>query len=87
MRLTPEAVALVRRSLELANLNPASAGVRVREAGGELRPRFVASPEPTDEIVEADGVRVFVDPRLAASRPEAVIGVSHEHERLVLLDG
>jgi hypothetical protein len=87
MRLTPQAIDLVRRSLAQAKLDPATAGVRLREVGGELRPRFVEGPEAGDHVIEADGLRIFIHPQLAERAPDAVVGVSQEHEQLVLLGG
>lgn len=82
--ITPDALALVRRSLELAKLDPARAGVRLRRAGGEVMPRFATDPEAGDEVVEEDGVRVFVARPIADSAVRIEIGVSDEHERLVV---
>lgn len=84
VRITSEALDIVRRSLELAKLDPAEAGVRLREAGGQVMPRFAREPEPTDEVVEADGLRLFVERQLVERYADAEIAVSDEHERLIL---
>lgn len=77
---------MIRRSLELAKLDPSQSGVRLRRAGGEIRPRFVTEPQPTDEVVEAGGIRVFVAREIVAEHPEAEIAVTPEHETLVVRD-
>lgn len=81
--VTPAAAGLIRRSLELAKLDPADAGVRLRLAGGAVRPRFATAPEPDDEIVDLDGVRLFVD-RALVTGDDVTVDVSDEHEQLVI---
>lgn len=82
--VTPQALDVLRRSFELARHDPSEVGVRLREIDGVLQPRFVAQPQPEDTVVEVEGVRIFVDARIAQSNPDAEIGVSEEHERLVV---
>ncbi len=82
VRLTPEAVAVVKRSLELAGADPSTMAVRLRMAGGQIRPRFVTAPEPDDIVAEAEGVRVFIDSSLVDGDVE--IGVTSEHDQLVV---
>jgi Fe-S cluster assembly iron-binding protein IscA len=83
VRITEEALAVVRRSLELAGADPAEMAVRLRQAGGAIRPRFVTEPEPTDVIVETNGVRVFVAESIAGEG-DVEIGVTPEHDELVV---
>lgn len=82
VRITPEALVVIRRSLELAGADPAEMAVRVRVAGGAVRSRFVTDPEPTDVIVEADGIRVFVAEDLATNDVE--IAVTDDHDQLTV---
>lgn len=82
VHITPDALEVLRRSIEMAGIT--DGGVRLRPAGGEIRPRFASGPEEGDEIVEAEGVRVFVDPRITAETPDVEIGVTAEHETLVV---
>jgi Fe-S cluster assembly iron-binding protein IscA len=84
VEVTPQARELIARSLELARHDPAEVGVRLRLVGDEVMPRFAPAPEATDEVVETEGVRVFVDARILAIAPDVVIAVSEEHERLVV---
>lgn len=85
--LTPEAVEVIRRSLELAGADTDELGVRLRVAGGQVRPRFAPAPEPGDVVVEAGDVRVFVERSVAESHPEVEIAVSAEHDTLVVRPG
>jgi hypothetical protein len=83
VRITDEALDVVRRSLELAGADPSEMAVRLRLAGGAIRPRFVAEPEPDDVILEAGGIRVFVASAVAGSG-DVEIGVTEEHDELVV---
>ncbi|HVL81912.1 MAG TPA: iron-sulfur cluster biosynthesis family protein [Actinomycetota bacterium] len=84
VHVTDAAADVIRRSLQQAEALPEDVGVRLRVAGGQVRPRFAPAPEPTDEVVELEGVRVFVDRQIADSAPEVTIDVSDEHETLVV---
>lgn len=80
--MTPQALDVIRRSLELAKADPSKVAVRLRLAGGAIRPRFATEPSEGDAIVEAGGVRIFVATEIVSGDIE--IGVSHEHETLVV---
>ena len=84
VHVSEAAAGVIRRSLAQGGYDPADVGVRLRIAGGEVRPRFAQAPEPTDEVVEADGVRVFVDHAIASSAETVTIDVAAEHETLVV---
>ncbi len=53
-------------------------------AGGAVRPRFAPAPGETDEVVDADGVRVFVSRSIVELHESIEIAVSPEHEQLVV---
>jgi hypothetical protein len=60
-------------------------GVRLRVAGGAVRPRFVPGAEEGDETVEAGGLRVFVAREiLDANGGDVEIDVTPEHESLTV---
>ncbi len=82
--LTEAAIDLIRNSLELAKADPASVGVRLRVAGGMVRPRFVETPEEGDETVVADGIRVFIAKQIVDELGEVVVEVTPEHGQLVV---
>ncbi len=75
---------VVRRSLELAGADPNQMGVRLRMAGGAVRPQFVAEPLEGDEIVEEGGVRVFIARSIIDEHGEVEIDVTTEHESLMI---
>jgi Fe-S cluster assembly iron-binding protein IscA len=84
VRITPEALEVIRRSLSLAGAESSDVGVRLRMAGGAVRPRFATEPEPDDVIVEQDGVRVFIAESIVQGEDDVEIGVTAEHETLVV---
>lgn len=75
---------MVRRSLELAGADPSEVAVRLRMAGGQIRPRFTSEPDPTDIVVEAEGIRMFVAQALVEGEGDVEIAVTPEHETLVV---
>jgi hypothetical protein len=59
--------------------------VRLRIAGGEVRPRFVAEPDAGDEVVEVGELRVFVAaPIVEQFGGDIVVDVTPEHGTLVV---
>lgn len=84
VRVTPEAVELIRRSLELAEADPSKVGVRLRVAGGEVRPRFVPKPEEGDAVVDVEGIRIFVAGEIVRELGDVEVAVTPEHGRLVI---
>lgn len=72
---------MIRHSLELAQ---PGAFVRLRVAGGQVRPHFVSEPAPDDEVVDVDGLRVFVAGAIASRSSEVVIDATEEHGNLVV---
>jgi hypothetical protein len=53
-------------------------------AGGAVRPRFAPAPGETDEVVDADGIRVFVSRSIVELHESIEIAVSQEHEQLIV---
>jgi len=53
-------------------------------AGGAVRPRFAPAPGESDEVVDADGVRVFVSRSIVDLHESIEIAVTPEHEQLVV---
>lgn len=50
-----------------------------------MRPRFVPAPEPDDEVVEHDGIRVFIARAILDEHGgDVVVDVSPEHETLTV---
>lgn len=83
--ITPEAVEVLRRSLELGG----GRAIRLRAArglGGGIDVQVELADEALagEEVVEADGVRIFIDPDVTASIPDPVIAVEPQHETVVV---
>jgi hypothetical protein len=53
-------------------------------AGGAVRPRFAPAPGDTDEVVDADGVRVFISRSIVDLHDSIEIAVTPEHEQLIV---
>lgn len=84
VKVTAAALEVIRNSLELGGLDPSETGVRLRIAGGQVRPRFSSEPGPEDEVVDVEGVRLFVAPEVTGEGGDVEIDVEPEHETLVV---
>jgi Fe-S cluster assembly iron-binding protein IscA len=89
LQVTDEAVAVLTRSLELGGLDPGRAGFRLRLArglggGAGIQVELAEGPEPEEAVVEAGGIRLFVDPEVEQAIPEAVVAVEPQHEVVVV---
>lgn len=90
IEVTPEAAAVLRRSLELANIDPDSGGgVRLRAAkglggGSDVQVELADGPLGGELVVEQDGIKVFVDRSVAELYPETVVALEPQHETVVV---
>ena len=90
LEVTPEAAAVLRRSLELAGLDPASeAGVRLRAAtalggGSDVQVELAEGPLGGELTVTQEGIKVFVDPSVSALYPDALVALEPHHETVVV---
>jgi hypothetical protein len=89
MEITEEAVELLRRSLDLAGIDPSSGGVRLRGSralGGGYDVQVELADERLDdeELVEVSGLRLFVDPEVARAMPKPVVTVDPQHDTIVI---
>lgn len=87
--VTDEAVEVLRRSLVLGGVDPKIGGARIRAARGlgggtDFQVELADGPGPDDEVVEVGGIRVFLDPSLTRSLPDAVVAVEPQHETIVV---
>jgi Fe-S cluster assembly iron-binding protein IscA len=82
--LTAAALEVVKHSLSLAQADPSKVGVRLRIAGGAVRPRFVEEPEDGDETVEVEGVRVFIAKSVLDEHGDVEVDVTPEHGNLMV---
>lgn len=79
LRITDEATEVLVRAQEAASrLNP-DARVRVLKMGDQIEVGLSDEPEEGDEIVEHEGLTVYV-----AAGIEGTLEVTEEHDRLVV---
>lgn len=89
IEITEEAVEVLRRSLQLGNVDTSTGGVRLRTAralggGVNVQVELADGPLEGESIVERDGVRVFVDPSLTDAVPDPMLTVEPQHENVVV---
>jgi Fe-S cluster assembly iron-binding protein IscA len=89
LEVTPEAIEVLRRSLQLGGLDQRPAGIRLRAArglGGGLDVQVELADGPMDEesVLESDGIRLFVDPEVSRVYPDAVVTVEPQHDVVVV---
>lgn len=89
LEVTPEAVEVLQRSLELGGVDPETGGVRLRVArglggGSDIQVELAAEPGEGEETYEVEGLRIFVDPQLPRIFPNAVVAVEPQHEVIVV---
>lgn len=89
IEVTPEAADVLRRSLELAGLSGEDAGARLRAARGlgrglEFQVELADGPRPGERVVEAHGVKLYVDPAVTRAIPRAVVTVEPQHSTVVV---
>ena len=87
--ITPEAVQVLKRSLELTSVDPKSGGVRLRGSQGlgggfDIQVEFADGPLEGEASVSKDGLNVFIDPAVVAAFPNAVVAVEPQHETIVV---
>lgn len=88
--ITPEAAAVLRRSLEMASVDSSSdAGVRLRGAkalggGSNVQVELAAGLSPGETKVEYEGINIYVDPSVADLYPDAVVALEPQHETIVV---
>jgi Fe-S cluster assembly iron-binding protein IscA len=89
MRVTDEAVEVLKRSLELGGVDGSTGGVRLRAAHGlggglSIQVELADGPSENESVVEAGGVRIFVDPSVTDAVPDPVVAVEPQHDRVVV---
>jgi Fe-S cluster assembly iron-binding protein IscA len=89
MEITDEAVELLRKSLDLAGIDPSSGGVRLRGSralggGYDIQVELADERLDDEELVEVSGLRLFVDPEVARAMPKPVVTVDPQHDTIVI---
>ena len=86
IEVTPEAVEVLRRSLDLA---PHAAGVRLVAATGlgggiSVQVELADGPSEGERELEQGGIRIFIDPSLTDAVSDPIVAVEPQHERIVV---
>ena len=89
VEVTHEAAEVLARSLELGNVDRTTGGVRIRGAHGlgggfDIQVELAEGPQEGEEVIEHDGIRVFVDPEVTKLIPDAIVGLEPQHETIVV---
>jgi Fe-S cluster assembly iron-binding protein IscA len=89
VEVTEEAIGVLRHSLELAGINTATGGARLyaaRALGGgvNVQVELASAAGGNEEVIEAGGIRIFIDPTVIEVFPDAVVGVQPPHGRIVV---
>lgn len=89
VEVTPEAMAVLKRSMELGKVDPDLGGIRLRgsrslSGGFHVQVEFADSADANDEVVRLEGLNLFLDPALLTSIEDPVIDIEPEHERILV---
>ncbi len=89
IEVTPEAIEVLTRGLELANVDRSTGGVRIRivralGGGASAQVEFAAGAEADEDTFEQGDLRFFVSPEVGDSYPDAVLTVDPQHDTIVL---
>ena len=89
MEVTDDAVELLRRSLDLAGIDPTSGGVRLRGSralggGYDVQVELADQPLEDEDLIEVSGLRLFVDPEVTRAMPKPVVTVDPQHDTIVI---
>ncbi|MFN2526028.1 MAG: hypothetical protein ABR505_07160 [Actinomycetota bacterium] len=89
IQVTDEAADALRRSLDLAGIDQATGGVRLRAAkslggGLDVMIEFADRPSDDEQIEEEQGIRLFVHPELHSLVANPIVVLEPQHERVVV---
>ncbi len=89
IEVTDEAVEVLKRSLELGGVDPATGGVRLRAAHGlgggvDIQVELADGALEGETVISAEGLNIFIDPGVTAAVPEPVVAVEPQHDRIVV---
>jgi Fe-S cluster assembly iron-binding protein IscA len=89
VEVTEEAAQVLRNSLELAGVDPTTGGARLHAARGlgggvNVQVELASGAEAGDEVIETEGIRIFIDPSVTQAIPKAIVAVEPQHDRIVV---
>ena len=89
IEIRDEAVAVLKRSLALTEIDPETGGVRLRGqrsliGGFDVNVEFAEGPSHGDDIVEKGGIRIFIDPSVTEAFADGIVTVEEPHDHVVV---
>lgn len=89
IEVTDEAVAVLKRSLALTEIDLETGGVRLRGqrsliGGFDVNVEFAEAPSDGEEIMETGGIRIFVDPSVTEAFADGIVTVEEPHDHVVV---
>jgi hypothetical protein len=89
VEITDEAIEVLRNSLRLAGVDTATGGARLRAAralGGGLNVQveLAEGARQGEDVIEAQGIRIFIDRTVSEAIPDAIVAVEPQHDRIVV---
>lgn len=83
LKITRSAAEVLERAYDAAAGFDPQAKVRIFRRKGEVQTGFADRPEPGDEIIEHEGMTLYV----ASDVGEGTLDTSTEHDRLLVREG
>lgn len=89
IQVTDEAAEVLKRSMSLGGLDAKRGGIRLRGArslggGFDVQVELADGPNQGEEIIDRDGLRIFVDPAVISAYPDAIVALEPQHEVVVV---
>lgn len=90
IEVTPEALEVLERSLELSGVDRSAGGIRLRGARGlgggfDIQVEMAGGPLEGEQTAECSGLRLFIDPAISEAIPNAVVALEPQHDTIVVL--
>lgn len=90
IEITPEAAAVLRRSVVMGKLDPAAGqGVRLRGSkalggGFDIQVELADGPLDGEAAIHEEGLNIYVGPEVTEAIPDAVVTLEPQHEIIVV---
>ncbi|MGH2755833.1 MAG: hypothetical protein ACRDLB_15560 [Actinomycetota bacterium] len=89
IEVTEEAAEVLRRSLELGNVDPISGGVRLRGGRGlgggfDIQVELAEGALEGETSIRCGDLNLFIDPQITAAMPHAIVALEPQHEVVVV---
>jgi hypothetical protein len=89
IEVTEEAAEVLKRSLELGNVDPKSGGIRLRGARGlgggfDIQVELADGPLEGESSISHGELNLFIDPSITEAIPDAIVALEPQHEVIVV---